>query len=105
MLPATRMRCHTLAGSSSRPNSPVALFFEKIAAFEVPLNDDSRRAAAGVLGEIDRGVEHGFLPAAPGEGECRWCDYRLVCGPDEEARIKRKHPRRMVSLNRLRGMP
>ncbi len=74
-------------------------------SLEVPLDDDARRAAAGVLDEIDRGVETGFLPAAPDEGECRWCDYNLVCGPNEEARIRRKHPRRLVPLARLRSMP
>ena len=72
---------------------------------EVPLDDDSRGAASEVLGEINRAVGNGFLPAAPGDGECRWCDYRLVCGPSEEARIQRKHPRRLVPLTRLRSMP
>ncbi len=74
-------------------------------SLEVPLDDDARRAAAQVLDEIDRGVETGFLPAAPDEGECRWCDYNLVCGPNEEARIRRKHPRRLIPLSRLRSMP
>ena len=74
-------------------------------SLEVPLDDDTRRTAATVLAEIDRGVETGFLPAAPDEGECRWCDYNLVCGPNEEARIRRKHPRRLVPLARLRSMP
>ncbi len=74
-------------------------------SLEVPLDDDSRRAATVVLDEIDRALETGFLPAAPGEGECRWCDYHLVCGPGEETRVRRKHPRRLVPLNRLRSMP
>ncbi len=74
-------------------------------SLEVPLDDDSRRAAAEVLGEIDHSVERGFLPAAPGDGECRWCDYQLVCGPNEESRIQCKHPRRLVRLSRLRSMP
>ncbi len=74
-------------------------------SLEVPLDDGSRRAAAEVLEAVDRALETGFLPAAPGDGECRWCDYRLVCGPNEEARIRRKHPRRLVTLNRLRSMP
>ncbi len=74
-------------------------------SIEVPLDDDNRRTAAQVLDEIARAVETGFLPAAPDEGECRWCDYNLVCGPNEEARIRRKHPRRLVPLARLRSMP
>ncbi len=74
-------------------------------SFEVPLDDNGRRAAAEVLDEIDRAVETGFLPAAPDDGECRWCDYHLVCGPNEQVRLRRKHPRRLIALSRLRSMP
>ena len=36
---------------------------------------------------VDRAVEQGFLPAAPGERACTWCDFRPVCGPREEERV------------------
>ncbi len=74
-------------------------------SLEVPLNDDTRRAAAEVLDEIDRAIWKGFLPAAPDEGACRGCDYHLVCGPNEEVRIRRKHPQRLIPLARLRSLP
>lgn len=72
---------------------------------EVALDEPARKAAAEVLDEIDRAVERGFFPAAPDEGECRWCDYRLVCGPNVEARVRRKHPQRLIGVQRLREMP
>ena len=46
--------------------------------------DDVRRA--GELLERHLGlVEAGLFPHATDHGDCRWCDYRLVCG-DPEAR-------------------
>ncbi|MEM7582281.1 MAG: PD-(D/E)XK nuclease family protein [Acidobacteriota bacterium] len=72
---------------------------------DVALDDDARRSAGDVLGEIDRAVERGFFPAAPDEGECKWCDYRQVCGPNVEARVRRKHPHKLIPLSRLREMP
>ncbi len=92
-----------------RPVESGRLFFctrrGRYQSLEVALDDDSRQAATEVLDAIDRAVGKGFLPAAPDKGECRWCDYRLVCGPNEETRIGRKHPQRLVPLNRLRKMP
>jgi ATP-dependent helicase/nuclease subunit B len=50
--------------------------------------DDRARAAAKVLTDtISDALEKGFLPAAPAEDECRWCNYRRVCGPYEEQRV------------------
>ena len=43
-------------------------------------------------------MEEGFLPAAPREGACRYCDYRIVCGPREERRIARKPQDRLDEL-------
>lgn len=66
----------------------------------VPL-DDRAHEAAGVLSEIVSGAfEAGSFPALPREDACRWCDYRQVCGPDEELRTRRKPP--PVDLRRLR---
>ena len=56
---------------------------------------------------VGEALEAPFLPAAPGEGKCRWCDYRDVCGPYEELRSRRKpldHTGR-VALVRLRSLP
>ena len=46
----------------------------------------------------------GFLPAAPAKDACRWCDYRPVCGPYEEQRVRRKPKDRLADLQRLRGL-
>ena len=46
----------------------------------------------------------GFLPAAPGERACTWCDFRPVCGPREEERTKRKSRERLADLEALRSM-
>jgi hypothetical protein len=72
----------------------------------VPLDDFSRGSAEIVVRLIDRALSEGFLPAAPGEGACRWCDYRLVCGPFEEARVKKKKPQKeLEDLKGLRERP
>jgi len=69
----------------------------------VPL-DDRALEAAGILSEIVSGAfEAGSFPALPREDACRWCDYRQVCGPDEELRTRRKPP--PVDLRRLREYP
>ena len=69
----------------------------------VPL-DDRALEAAGLLSEIVSGAfEAGSFPALPREDACRWCDYRQVCGPDEERRTRRKPP--PVELRRLREYP
>jgi len=57
---------------------------------EVPLDDRSRRSAAFVAEVVDGSLKEPFLPAAPADGACRFCDYRIVCGPYEEQRTARK---------------
>ena len=71
----------------------------------VPLSDANRRAGLEVLEIIDRAVELGFLPAAPAERACTWCDFRPVCGPDEAEHVKRKPADRLADLLALREMP
>ncbi len=73
--------------------------------FQIPLDDETRQAAAQVLATIDRAVEQGFLPAAPREQACAYCDYSLVCGPYEEMRLRRKQRARLAELETLRQMP
>ena len=71
----------------------------------VPLTDANRRAALEALEIVDRAIELGFLPAAPAERACVWCDFRPVCGPDEPAHVRRKPSEPLGDLAALRGMP
>jgi CRISPR/Cas system-associated exonuclease Cas4 (RecB family) len=43
-----------------------------------------------VLEAIDHAVGEGLLPANPREEACDQCNYRSICGPYEEQRVKRK---------------
>jgi ATP-dependent helicase/nuclease subunit B len=71
------------------------------------LDERSRMAAKTVVETIDRALRDGFLPAAPVDRACTYCDYRSVCGPYENVRLKRKPNDRpsLQALVRLRGMP
>jgi ATP-dependent helicase/nuclease subunit B len=64
----------------------------------------ARAAAASFAATVDQALAAGFLPAAPAEGECRWCDYRRVCGPYEERRTAIKPAARVAALRKLREM-
>src|SRR5262249_20122134 len=72
----------------------------------VTTDDYARRQGLHVLEIIDRSIETGFLAAAPDveKSPCRWCDFRPVCGPREEARMERKSPDRLADLAALRSM-
>jgi ATP-dependent helicase/nuclease subunit B len=72
---------------------------------EIPLNDANRRAGLEALEIVDRAIELGFLPAAPADRACTWCDFRPVCGPHEERRVKCKPPEKLGDLAALREMP
>ncbi len=74
-------------------------------SFDIPLNGESRQRLRRVLETIDRSIEEGFLPAAPQTGACALCDYGAVCGPYEEARVKRKQPDRLDPLVEMRHSP
>ena len=71
----------------------------------VPLDERSRGAVRRMLATVDGALEEGFLPAAPGKDECRYCDYRPVCGPYEDLRVARKQKSRLGALNDLRLEP
>ena len=71
----------------------------------VTLDENARRRGAEVLEIIDRAIETGSLLPAPREGACRWCDFRIVCGPWEEQRTARKDPARLADLAALRRLP
>jgi ATP-dependent helicase/nuclease subunit B len=74
-------------------------------SIDIPLNDESRGRLRRVLETIDRSIEEGFLPAAPQTGACALCDYSAVCGPYEEARVKRKQADRLDPLIEIRHSP
>ena len=71
----------------------------------VALDDSSRKMGIEALEVVDRAIERGELAAAPAEGACRWCDFRPVCGPNEEERVGRKPQDRLRDLAELRSRP
>lgn len=71
----------------------------------VEMTPAARRLGIEALEIIDRAVERGTLAAAPADGACAWCDFRPVCGPNEEARVRRKPPEWLADLNELRSRP
>ena len=70
----------------------------------VPLDGEARRAADLVARTIGDALGAAFLPAAPARGACRFCDYRLVCGPYEELRTSRKPSGELAPLAALREL-
>src|SRR5204862_4796111 len=72
---------------------------------EIPLNEANRRLGLEALEIIDRAVELGFLPPAPAERACAWCDFRVVCGPHEAERGRLKSADKLGDLDHLRQMP
>ena len=69
----------------------------------------AHEAAAYTLRTLGRELMNaGFFPAAPEEGECTYCNFRAVCGPEEERRIKRTRKSvrpELKQLNDLRAKP
>ena len=70
----------------------------------IQLGETARQSGIEVLEIIDRAVEHGPLAARPARDACRWCDFRPVCGGEEEWRTGRK-PATMPDLDALRRLP
>jgi ATP-dependent helicase/DNAse subunit B len=71
----------------------------------VALNESARRRGLEVLELIDRAIARGFLPPAPRQKACAICDFRPVCGPDEERRAARKEQGALEELLTLRSWP
>jgi RecB family exonuclease len=71
-------------------------------ATNVPLDYLAKRYGEEVVAIVAGRLQKADLPAAPAPGACRWCDYRAVCGPDEEFRTSRKDPARLRDLIQLR---
>jgi CRISPR/Cas system-associated exonuclease Cas4 (RecB family) len=66
--------------------------------------DDEARDGARLVGEtIGQALAEGFLPAAPIKGGCEYCDYKVVCGPYEEMRTKRRNQAKLKALVELRS--
>ncbi|HLY15678.1 MAG TPA: PD-(D/E)XK nuclease family protein [Bryobacteraceae bacterium] len=64
-----------------------------------------RRFFTHVLSLIDGEIDRGFLPAAPQQGACTYCDYAPVCGPNEESRTRKKRQDALEALQTLRNIP
>jgi ATP-dependent helicase/nuclease subunit B len=71
----------------------------------VAMSAEARGRGPEILALVDRAIAAGFLPAAPRHAACRICDFRDVCGPHEETRIKQKDPARLEELRTLREWP
>ena len=71
----------------------------------IPLTKQSRARIRQVVETIDGAIKSAFLPAAPREKACRYCDYQLVCGPYEELRVGRKRRESLVELEEIRRIP
>jgi ATP-dependent helicase/nuclease subunit B len=72
---------------------------------DVTLDDGARAAATLVAATLAHHLDTGFFPAAPAKGACEYCDYRPVCGPYEEQRVRKKARDKLVQLTKLREMP
>jgi ATP-dependent helicase/nuclease subunit B len=73
--------------------------------YAIPIDGNARGRFARAMSLIDGAIASGFLPAAPAKGSCDFCDYRPVCGPNEEVRVRRKEPEDLDPLNELRSLP
>jgi RecB family exonuclease len=76
------------------------------APIDIELDAKTRQWFGGALAIIGQTIQEEFLPAAPRHGACDYCDYRLVCGPHEETRVRQwKDKVALESLQTLRNMP
>ncbi len=69
----------------------------------VPINERTRSMGIEALEIIDRAVDLGMLPPAPAEKACSFCDFFLVCGPNQERRARRKSREQIADLIELRS--
>jgi CRISPR/Cas system-associated exonuclease Cas4 (RecB family) len=72
---------------------------------KIEVSPTARERIAEAIGHLSRAIEEGLLPAAPDRGACEYCDYRPVCGPYEEQRVRRKPLDRIGGLIQLRKLP
>ena len=92
-----------------RPVSQARLYFctpeGEFTERSVPMDPCNRQRGLDVLAAIDRAIEAAFLPPAPREKACAWCDFRDVCGPYEERRFRQKDLVPLKDLLTLRAQP
>lgn len=69
----------------------------------VRMDDEARQRAVSALSLIDSAIARGMLPPYPADGACRRCDFRIVCGPYEEERARRKDRTPLRALEELRS--
>jgi len=72
-------------------------------SFECKVDDRGIRELQVVLTTIDRMIEGGFLPAAPQQKACEFCDYQTTCGPREGIRVAKKNRDELDPLNDIRS--
>ena len=90
----------TIAGGRLFYTTQVGGYRSVMTKLEAP----SREAFAQVARTIRASLETGFFPAAPDDDECRYCDFRAVCGPDEGRRIVRTRKAVRAELKDLRAL-
>jgi CRISPR/Cas system-associated exonuclease Cas4 (RecB family) len=81
---------------------------EQFESFVVELNERTREVATPLAQNAAEMLTQGFLPAAPERDACTRCEYQVICGPDEAARVERVKQRdagRLRSLSQLRRLP
>ncbi len=75
----------------------------EFAAQDIALDDRARDAARVLATTLADHFARGFFPAAPDRDACAYCDYRPICGPYEELRLRGKRHQELVQLRTLRG--
>jgi ATP-dependent helicase/nuclease subunit B len=71
-----------------------------------PNSDENREILRKVLVTLDDVVATGTLAPDPDENNCRYCDYKDICGPDREHRAQRKSAdARIAAFKALREIP
>lgn len=93
---------YAMAAGASMGRLWYATIARNYETIDVPLNEWTRRLALKVLSRIDGAIADGFLPAAPRKDGCKGCEYRIVCGPYEEERMKTKPQADIAQLKELR---
>jgi hypothetical protein len=69
----------------------------------VPADEETRAALLVLTSALTEELGRGRLLRRPGDGECTYCDFALVCGPGEEERARgKKVPDALVRLRRTR---
>jgi CRISPR/Cas system-associated exonuclease Cas4 (RecB family) len=92
----------------AEPDSGALFYCTQRGNFEyLPVQVDESRVKwlRRVTEIIDSAIVRGKLPAAPGRDACNFCDFRSVCGPYEEQRLRRKSRDDLAELEELRSMP